>query len=181
MSYELERQMNPRELEMMVVGRYAEQEGIAYDAVNENLHANPYEGFFDEYVDSREQMLIYGFVSGCYPTIPVDDEGVEPRRFINKLWQFKKSLSKSDEVRRDPDAKSAVDAVNEQEASNFIAFMHGKSLQDALAEYQDGFISENIVAKLVYWSKMDLIASAAVERLTPDEDTLKDATLDLSF
>lgn len=59
--------------------------------------------------------------------------------------------------------------------------MHGKSLQDALAEYQDGFISENIIAKLVYWSKMDLIASAAVERLTPDEDTLKDATLDLSF
>lgn len=169
MSGEREITTNQRQDEMAVLARYANQEGVPYDLVHENFELNPFDDFFDEYFKDGRERVLYTFASMFYRSMPRNDMDLEAPKFVGFMEIFKNNLENSSEMMSMSEAFDSISIVDENAASNFFAFMHGKYLGQAMAEFEaDEFLGDEVVTRLVYWSRLDRIAREAIDRLTPE-------------
>lgn len=169
MSREREITTNQKQEEMTIIARYAQQEGIPYDLVVENLEVNPFDDFFNEYFEGAKERVLYTFATMYFRSMPGNDMDIEAPKFIGGLGEYKNRLENSVEIMSIPQAADAVGLVDVDSAANFFAFMHGKYLGQAVAELAaDEFLGDGVVTRLVYWSKLDKIARESISRLTPE-------------
>ncbi|KKR51153.1 MAG: hypothetical protein UT84_C0002G0014 [Candidatus Curtissbacteria bacterium GW2011_GWA1_40_16] len=152
--------------EDLAILSFAAREGISFDKVFEGLHFKMDPIYdFDDYFDNAVDRNYYAFVTLFNEQTPGTDLDLESSKLINGFWQYKNRFLDDPEVQNDARGMATLNEMTVDGLSEFIDFMHAKSVERVFDESELGEPSFGAIKKLVYWSRFSKIADRAIDRL----------------
>lgn len=176
MSTEFEKSPTREILEKAILESYAQEVGIPFDLLHDQLVVDPFVTFYDDHLVDRQEQMYFAMITGMYSEMPGSDLEEEALEFVNQLWYRKNLLMNNPEVMADDEGMQILVGMNPDSLSNFAAWFHGRVLGEAIREFIGGELNEPLVTKLVFWSKVDRITREGMRLLASDE---MDSNLDL--
>lgn len=160
MNKEFETKLSERERELLVICKYARQEDLSPDDIFDSLEIRVPQEIYDDEFDRFEDQVYFDMVTGFYSSMPKGHPRTESVRLVNVLFQQKNRMI-ADSERWDSHSLKVIDEMSSESLSRFIAWQHGRVLGQALEEFNENYISDVMVTKLVLWSRLDKIGRKA--------------------